>query len=118
MPLDTYMAGRKFENLLRKIYPPRSVQANKSLLENALTMEQGMTYAKQLGSSEKQFKEAQKKLLQALDKLQKKAPYSEAADYFNELYNGAERCNVASCLCDFVEDALQKASSLDDSGKW
>lgn len=112
------MAGRQFENLLRKVYPPKSVQAHKSLLENALTMEQGHTFAKQLGSTEKQFKAAQKKLLETLEKLQTKAPYKTAAEHFNQLSNEVYRCNSASCLNDFLDDALIKASSLDKSGQW
>ncbi|SFF95939.1 hypothetical protein SAMN04488033_11684 [Salegentibacter agarivorans] len=118
MPIDTYMSGRDFENLLKKVYPPRSVQAHKSLIENALTMEQGKTYSKHLGSTEKQFKEAQKKLIQTLQKLQTKKPYNKAADHFEELEYDVERCNSASCLNGIVQDALKKSSSLDDSGKW
>lgn len=118
MPLDTYMAGRQFENLLRKVYPPKSVQAHKSLLENALTMEQGHTFAKHLGSTEKQLKAAQKKLIEILGKLQTKSPYSAATDYFNDLSNETCRCNSAECLSSVVDNALTKASAVDKSDQW
>ena len=118
MPLDTYMAGRKFENLLRKVYPPKSVNANKSLLENALTMEQGLTYAKHLGSYEKQFKEVQKKLIQILQRLQTTKPYKVDSSHFKNLEDEVERCNSAICLYEIVQDALKHSSSLDSSGKW
>lgn len=118
MALDTYIAGRRFENLLRKVHPTKSVNANKSLLENALTMEQGKTYAKHLGSAEKQFREAQKKLLETLEKLQAKPPYNQAEDFFGTLSDDTARCNSAMCLNEIVENALIKASTLDNSGNW
>ena len=87
-------------------------------MENALTMEQGHTFAKHLGSSGKQFKAAQKKLLETLQKLQTKAPYKTAADHFNKLYDETLRCNSAEYLNGIIEDALAKANSLDKSGQW
>ncbi|MCP9201324.1 hypothetical protein MKO06_15550 [Gramella sp. GC03-9] len=118
MSLDTYMAGRNFENLLRKVYPSKSVQANKSLLENALTMEQGHNFARHLGSAEKQFTGAQNKLIKTLAKLCTTKPYNSASKYFEELVDRTERCNSAVSLHEIVENALKKASSLDNSGSW
>jgi hypothetical protein len=81
-------------------------------------MEQGKTYAKHLGSSEKQFREAQKKLIQTLEKLQKKHPYNQAEEFFDRLSADTARCNSAICLNEIVENALIKANSLDNSGNW
>ncbi|MDT0691210.1 hypothetical protein RM549_15550 [Salegentibacter sp. F188] len=117
MENERYIAGFRFERLLSKVYSASSVNANKSLLENALTMEQGKTYAKHLGSSEKQFFALQKKLIETLNKLQTKAPYSQSNEYFKNLVNYSEKSDSAAGLSEIVEKALLKASSLDNSGK-
>ncbi|MDT0678296.1 hypothetical protein [Autumnicola musiva] len=117
MENESYIAGFRFERLLSKVYSSNSVNANKSLLENALTMEQGKTYAKHLGSSEKQFFALQKKLIETLNKLQIRAPYNKSSEYFKHLADYSEECNSAAGLSEIVEKALLKASSLDNSGK-
>jgi hypothetical protein len=118
MAVNEYIAGFRFEQLLSKVYPLRSVNANKSLLENALTMEQGKTFAKHLGSTEKQFSNAQKKIIETLSKLQTKPPYNTAEEDFEAFAATAEQCNSATSLSEVVEEALLKASSLDNSGNW
>lgn len=108
MGVDAYTAGRRYEALLTRAYPRKKVNSLKSLMDNAITMEQGHTYAKHLGTAEKQFQLVKSQIIETLEILSETAPYNSDPS-FEVLQDALKVCKYTNCLMELVESALQRA---------
>jgi len=82
--------------------------ADLSFMQNAITMEEGKTYAKHLGSFEKQFEKVKNYITKALVKLAKTKPYSTEEVFFNILKNQIEFSDTTSELVDIINISVDK----------
>ena len=111
MSADDYTRAMRYEMLVRNAYDcPSGMRngAHLSFMRNAMTMERGETYAKHLGSFDKQFNKVKTYLSKALIKLTKTKPYSKEKDFFADLNNQVEQSNSTDRLMDIVNSGIDK----------
>lgn len=115
MAIEDYKEATKYENLIRiafKCERGNRYGAHLSYMENAITMERGETYAKHLGSFNKQFEKVKKHISKALTKLSKTKAYSSQSQFFNELNNELNTSNSTGELKEIVKTSLAKLTEL------
>jgi hypothetical protein len=115
MSADEYTRAMRYEMLVRNAYDCPSAMRNGahlSFMENAMTMERGETYAKHLGSFDKQFKKVKTYLSKALIKLTKTKPYSSEKVFFADLNDKIEPSNSTDQLMEIVNLGLDKVIEI------
>lgn len=115
MSADEYTMGMRYEMLVRNAFDcPSGMRngAHQSFMQNAMTMERGETYAKHLGSFEKQFEKVKSYTSKALSKLAKKKPYSQESDFFNNLNGNLDLISSTGELMNIVNQAMNKVIAL------
>lgn len=115
MSKDEYINATKYEMLIRNAFNcPRGSKngAELSLMQNAMTMERGETFAKHLGSFEKQFEKVKTYISKALIKLTKTKPFLIEADFFSNLLQQLEYSSSTNELMAIVNNALEKVKEL------
>jgi hypothetical protein len=115
MAVNDYLKASRYELLVRKAFNcPRELRngAHSCFMENAMTMERGETFAKHLGSCEKQFDEVKQYISKALIKFSKTKPYSTHSNFFIELNERLSYLNTTSELMEIVDTGLDKANEL------
>lgn len=111
MAKEDYTQAFTYENLVRNAFNcARGMKngADLCFMQNAMTMERGETFAKSLGSFEKQFEKVKIYTCKALIKLSKTKPFSLNSDFFIELENKANYVNNTSELMQIVNEAMVK----------
>ncbi|MPS72943.1 MAG: hypothetical protein E2590_07275 [Chryseobacterium sp.] len=108
------MVEYKYENLIRLAFNCDRGKngAEKQLMRNAITMEEGETYAKHLGSFDKQFEKVKNYTSKALVKLSKTKPYSAEKDFFLDLDSKINWVATTAQLMTIVVTALDKVIEL------
>ncbi|WP_426479526.1 hypothetical protein ACP3T3_08885 [Chryseobacterium sp. CBSDS_008] len=115
MSAEFYTQASRYENLVRIAFDcPRGMKngADVCFMKNAMTMEDGDTSAKHLGSFEKQFEKVKNYTSKALVKLSKKKPYSADKDFFLNLENSISFVGTTSQLMNIVNKAMDKVLEL------
>lgn len=115
MSADIYRQAMKYENLVKLAFncPTGSKNgANLNLMQNAMTMENGESYAKHLGSFEKQFKVVQNYLAKALIKFSKTKPFATDCSFFQELESATNNSYSTVQLNKIVDIALERVLIL------
>lgn len=85
MSRSDYFKGMRYEMFIRNAFDCPSGMRNEahhSFMQNVLTMERGETYAKHLGTFEKQFDKIKNYTSKALLKFERKKPYSREGFFF------------------------------------
>ena len=111
MSAEEYTKGMRYEMLIRNAFDCPSGRRNgahQSFMQNAMSMERGETFAKHLGSFEKQFDKVKIYISKALLKLSKKKPYSKESDYFIELNDRLDFISSTSELMKIVDFGMDK----------
>lgn len=115
MNTEFYRQATKYENLIRIAFDcPRGMRngADLCFMQNAMTMENGDTYAKHLGSFEKQFEKVKQYISKALIKLSKTKPFSVEKELFLNLESELVYLNSTSQLMYVVDQAFEKVLEL------
>ncbi|AZI55151.1 hypothetical protein EIB75_07810 [Epilithonimonas vandammei] len=115
MGAETYKQAFKYENLVRIAFDcPRGMRngADLCVMQNAMTMEDGKTHAKHLGSFDKQFEKVKGYTSKALIKLSKTKPYSAEKDFFLDLDSKINWVGTTAQLMTIVVTALDKVIEL------
>ncbi len=81
-------------------------------MQNAMTMENGDTFAKHLGSFEKQFDKVKNYTSKALIKLSKTKPFSTDKEFFLDLESKINFTEITSQLMDIVNKSMDKVLEL------
>ena len=109
------MIEYRYENLIRIAFNcPRGMKngAEKQLMLNAISMEEGKTFARHLGSFDKQFDIVKNYTSKALIKLSRTKPYSIEKDFFYGLGNEINLIGTTSQLTNIINIALDKVIEL------
>lgn len=109
------MVEYRYENLIRNAFDcPRGMKngAEMSLMRNAISMEEGKTHAKHLGSFDKQFEKVKNYTSKALIKLSKTKPFSAEKNLFLELENKINFIGSTSELMAIIDSALERVIEL------
>ena len=112
---EIYSQSFRYENLIRIAYNCQRGMKNGAdlcFMQNAMTMEQGKTYAKHLGTFEKQFDKVKNYTEKALLKLSKTKPFSSEKDYFLSLVDRMENLETTSELMNVVNMGMEKVIEL------
>ncbi len=115
MSKDEYTQAMKYEMLVRNVYNCQRGMRNGAdlcFMQNAMTMERGETFAKHLGSFEKQFEKVKNYISKALTKASKTTPFSKESEFFITLNNRLEYLSSTSELMDIVNLGLDKIITL------
>ncbi|MCD9855725.1 hypothetical protein LUD75_13460 [Epilithonimonas sp. JDS] len=115
MNVDNYKKASEYENLIKIAFNCSRGSRNGAdlcFMQNAMTMEEGKTYAKHLGSFEKQLQKVKTYSSKALIKLSKTKPYSSQKDFFMDLENKINEVDSTSQLMNIVTEALRKVIEL------
>lgn len=115
MSTQDYIRATRYEHLVRNAFNcDRGSRngADLSYMQNAMTMERGETYAKHLGTFEKQFEKVKSYVSKALIKLSKTNPYKRESLFFLQLEQGIEDCYSTSQLLKIVDDAMDRVIEL------
>ncbi len=115
MAVEDYTQAMQYEMLIRNAFNCQRGSRNGaelSFMQNAMTMERGETFAKHLGSYQKQFEKVKNYLLKALIKLTKTKPYSKESHFFEKLIDQLEYSNSTNDLMKIVNPALGKIIEL------
>lgn len=115
MSTEFYTQATRYENLVRIAFNcQRGTKngADLSFMQNAMTMENGDTYAKHLGSFEKQFDKVKNYTSKALIKLSKTKPFSSEKEFFLDLEGKINFLGTASQLMDIVNESMDKVLKL------
>jgi hypothetical protein len=115
MAADDYVKATRYELLVRKAFNCQRGARNGAdlcYMQNAMTMERGETFAKHLGSFEKQFEKVKTYTSKALQKYAKTKPYSKNSDFFYGLNDQLSYLTSTSELMEIVDSALEKANEL------
>ncbi|MCL1651717.1 hypothetical protein M2T28_03790 [Elizabethkingia miricola] len=115
MGVKDYTEATKYENLVRIAFNcQRGVRngADQCFMQNAITMERGETYAKHLGSFQKQFEKVKLYLSKALVKLTNKRPFIVEKSFFLHLESKVYSSTTTDELMDIVDLALKKIYSI------
>lgn len=110
-----YLKSFKYENLVRVAFNcSRGIRhgADLCFMQNAMTMEEGKTYAKHLGSFEKQFEKVKLYTSKALLKLAKTKPYASEKEFFLSLEANIKHTNSTSELMQIVDLGMDKVLKL------
>ncbi|RTY78012.1 hypothetical protein EKL97_14590 [Flavobacterium sp. LS1P28] len=110
-----YTQAMNYEMLIRNAFNcQRGTKngADLSYMKNVMTMERGETFAKHLGSYEKQFEKVKSYISKTLLKLTKTKPYSKEMDFFNSLNVELEYSKSTIGLMKIVNSALEKVIEL------
>ncbi|WP_426476107.1 hypothetical protein ACP3T3_12055 [Chryseobacterium sp. CBSDS_008] len=115
MSTEFYTQATRYENLVRIAFNcQRGTKngADLSFMQNAMTMENGDTYAKHLGSFEKQFDKVKNYTSKALIKLSKTKPFSSEKGFFLDLEGKVNYVGTTSQLMDIVNESMDKVLEL------
>ena len=108
---NTYTQSSQYESLIRLAFNCNRGMRNGAdlcFMQNAMTMEEGKTFAKHLGTFEKQFEKVKGYTSKALIKLAKTKPFSTERDLFLRLENDIKYLATTSELMDVVNLAVKK----------
>lgn len=111
MSAEIYTKAFSYEMLIRKAYECPSGMKNGAhlcFMQNAMTMENGETFAKHLGTFKKQFEVVQKYLAKALIKLSKNSKYKNAKMFFEEQLSNTENSTSTNELMEVVLISLEE----------
>ncbi len=111
MGADNYIKALRYEMFIRKTYNCEKGSRNgadDSFMKNAMSMEDGKTFARHLGSFEKQFDKVKNYVKKALIKLTKTKSFSNDKVFFNNLLSKLEYINSTDNLMEIVDVALDK----------
>lgn len=120
MAAEDYVRAMRYEMLIRNAYdcrPGMRNGAHQSFMQNAMSLENGETFAKHLGTFEKQFQIVKKYVDKALLKLTKTKPFSSSADYFDILHGQTQYAGSTEHLMDIVDKALDKVVEIRENLK-
>ncbi|MDV3579881.1 hypothetical protein [Elizabethkingia anophelis] len=115
MSKEFYTQATRYENLVRIAFNcQRGTRngADLSFMQNAMTMENGDTYAKHLGSFEKQFDIVKNYTSKALIKLSKTKPFSVDKDFFLNMESKINFASSTSQLMEIVNKSIDKVLEL------
>ncbi|KFF76001.1 hypothetical protein HX13_01205 [Chryseobacterium sp. P1-3] len=115
MDSEFYTQATRYENLVRIAFSCERGSKNGAdlnFMKNAMTMENGDTYAKHLGSFEKQFEKVKTYTAKALIKLSKTKPFSTEKDFFLILESKINCVGTTSQLMDIVNRSMDKVLEL------
>lgn len=110
-----YTEAMNYEMLIRNVFDcPRGTRngADLSYMKNVMTMERGETFAKHLGTYEKQFDKVKTYISKALLKLNKTKPYCSEIDFFNKLNEELQYSRSTKKLMEIVNITLEKMIEL------
>ncbi|MCT3924545.1 hypothetical protein HZP94_15145 [Elizabethkingia anophelis] len=115
MGAKDYTEAVKYENLVRIAFNcPRGMRngADQCFMQNAITMERGETFAKHLGSFQKQFEKVKLYLSKALVKLANKNPFIVERAFFLNLESKVHLSTTTNELMNIIDLALKKTYSI------
>ncbi|WP_055436640.1 hypothetical protein [Lacinutrix algicola] len=115
MSKDEYTKSMRYEMLVRNAYNCQRGMRNGAdlcFMQNAMTMERGETFAKHLGSFEKQFEKVKTYISKALLKASKTKPFSNESDFFASLNSELENLSTTAELMNIVNLGLDKIVDL------
>lgn len=110
-----YTEAMNYEMLIRNVFDcPRGTRNGADLcyMKNAMTMERGETFAKHLGTYEKQFEKVKTYISKALLKLNNTKPYSKEVNFFLKLNEEVQYSRSTEKLMEIVNVALGKVIEL------
>lgn len=111
MSVDEYKKAFSYEMLIRNVYEcPRGMKngADLCFMQNAMTMERGESFAKNLGTFKKQFDNVKNYLAKALIKLSKTRRYSNSFILFEQQLNNLSYANTTNELMQIVDTTLDE----------
>lgn len=111
MSAEIYKKAFDYEMLIRKAYECQSGMKNGAhlcFMQNAMTMENGETSAKHLGTLKKQFEVVKKYLIKALIKLSKNTKYKNSKMFFEEQLINVENSTSTNNLMEVVLISLEE----------
>lgn len=111
MGAEIYKKAFNYEMLIRKAHEcPSGMKngAHLSFMQNIMTMENGDTYAKHLGSLKKQFEIVKSYIAKALIKLSKTRKYNNSLSFFEQHLNNLSFANTTNELMEIVDSALDE----------
>jgi hypothetical protein len=111
MSVDEYKKAFSYEMLIRNVYEcPRGMKngADLCFMQNAMTMERGKSFAKNLGPFKKQFEVVKNYLQKALIKLSKTRKYNKSLSFFEQHLNNLSYVNTTSDLMEIVDTTLDE----------
>ena len=115
MSVNNYTEAMNYEMLIRNAFNCQRGTRNGAdlcYMKNVMTMENGETSAKHLGSYEKQFEKVKIYISKALLKLAKTKPYSKEVDFFNNHIEKLDYSCSTNSLMEIVNIALEKVIEL------
>lgn len=115
MSKEFYTQASRYENLVRIAFNcQRGARngADLNFMQNAMTMENGDSFAKHLGSFDKQFDKVKNYTSKALIKLSKTKPFSKERDFFLNLESKINYVGTTSQLMDIVNESMDKVLEL------
>ena len=115
MNAEFYTQASRYENLVRIAFNcPKGARngADLNFMQNAMTMENGDTFAKHLGSFDKQFDKVKNYTSKALIKLSKTKPFSIEKEFFLDLEGKISFTGTTSQLMNIVNKAIDKVLEL------
>lgn len=104
-----------YEFFIRRVYNCERGNRNgadSSFMSNAISMEQGESYARHLGTYQKQFEKVKKYVFKALAKLTTMKPYNEEDFFFQDLYFRMSNVNSTEELMNIINLALDKMNEF------
>ena len=111
MSTDNYTNATKYELFIRNVFQcPRGMKngADLCFMKNAMSMEEGETFAKHLGSFDKQFKVVKSYIDKALTKILKTKAYTLSHAFFDQQKANLEHASTTTDLMDIVIPSLEE----------
>ena len=115
MSANEYRKAMRYEMFIRNAFNCQQGSRNGaelSYMQNAMTMERGETYAKHLGSFEKQFDKVKTYISKALIKITKTKPFSTESVFFGDLHQQLEYADTTGELMRIVDLGLDKLKAI------
>lgn len=115
MSSEIYRQSSQYENLIRIAFNCQRGMKNGAdlcFMQNAMTMENGDTFAKHLGSFDKQFDKVKNYTSKALIKLSKTKPFATENEFFLDLESKINFIGTTSQLMEIVNKSLDKVLEL------
>ena len=112
---DEYKQAMRYEMLIRNAFNCQRGARNGAdlcYMQNAMTMERGETFAKHLGSFDKQFEKVKNYTSKGLIKLTKTKPFSSESDFFSKLNEKLENISSTKELMKVVNDSMDKVIEI------
>ena len=112
---NDYARCSRYESLIRNAFNCERGSKNGAdmqFMRNVTSMERGETFAKHLGSFEKQFDKVKNYVSKALIKLSKTNPYKKESEYFIDLEKNIKFCNYSSDLLNIIDEAMDKVVEI------